>query len=76
MFGHLKINCAIATRYDQLANSFLGIATARYWLKFVRAAYKALKHVQAHIRCVERRRAATHCRAAALLLPVSTGQKL
>jgi transposase len=38
MFGHLKINRAIATRYDQLASSFLGIvhlATARYWLKFV-----------------------------------------
>ncbi len=32
---------AIATRYDQLANSFLGmvhITTARYWLKFVHAA--------------------------------------
>ncbi|WP_157077804.1 IS5 family transposase, partial [Sphingobium amiense] len=32
MFGHLKINRAIATRYDQLANSFLGmvhLATAR-----------------------------------------------
>jgi transposase len=32
-FGHLKINQAIATRYDQLANSFLGVfhlATARY----------------------------------------------
>jgi transposase len=41
MFGHLKINRAIATRYDQLANSFLGmvhIATTRYWLKFVHAA--------------------------------------
>ena len=41
MFGHLKINRAIATRYDQLANSFLGmvqIGTARYWLKFVHAA--------------------------------------
>lgn len=41
MFGQLKINRAIATRYDQLANSFLGmvhIATARYWLKFVHAA--------------------------------------
>src|SRR5690606_18668194 len=25
MFGHLKINRAIATRYDQLANSFLGM---------------------------------------------------
>jgi len=37
MFGHLKINRAIATRYDQLANSFL-LATARYWLKFVHAA--------------------------------------
>lgn len=33
MFGQLKINRAIATRYDHLANSFLGmvhIATARY----------------------------------------------
>ena len=41
MFGHLKINRAIATRYDQLAKSFLGmvhIASARYWLKFVHAA--------------------------------------
>jgi transposase len=41
MFGHLKINRAIATRYDQLAGSFLGmvhLATARYWLKFVHAA--------------------------------------
>ena len=41
MFGHLKVNRAIATRYDQLASSFLGmvhLATARYWLKFVHAA--------------------------------------
>lgn len=41
MFGHLKFNRAIATRYDQLASSFLGmvhLATARYWLKFVHAA--------------------------------------
>ncbi|MFC4257080.1 transposase [Altererythrobacter xixiisoli] len=41
MFGHLKVNRAIATRYDQLANSFIGIvhiATARYWIKFVHAA--------------------------------------
>ncbi|MBB3982135.1 transposase [Sphingobium fontiphilum] len=41
MFGHLKVNRAIATRYDQLANSFLGmvhLATARYWLKFVHTA--------------------------------------
>ena len=40
-FGRLKINRAIATRYDQLAESFLGmvhIAAARYWLKFVHAA--------------------------------------
>lgn len=40
MFGHLKTNRAIATRYDQLANSFLGmihIATTRYRLKFVHA---------------------------------------
>nr|WP_201297325.1 transposase [Sphingomonas sp. 8AM] len=41
MFGHLKIIRAIATRYDQLASSFLGmvhLATARYWLEFVHAA--------------------------------------
>jgi transposase len=41
MFGHLKVNRAIATRYGQLASSFLGtvdLATARYWLKFVHAA--------------------------------------
>ena len=41
MFGWLKINRAIATRYAQLANSFMGmaqIATARYWLKFFHAA--------------------------------------
>ncbi|HWW63477.1 MAG TPA: IS5 family transposase [Sphingomonadaceae bacterium] len=41
MFGHLKINHAIANRYDQLASSFLGmvhLATTRYWLKFVHAA--------------------------------------
>jgi transposase len=41
MLGHLKINRAIATRYDQLADSFLGmlfIASARYWFKFVHAA--------------------------------------
>lgn len=40
-FGRLKINRATATRYDQLAESFLSmvhIATARYWLKFVHAA--------------------------------------
>lgn len=41
MLGQLKINRAIANRYDQLANSFLGmvhLANARYWLKFVHAA--------------------------------------
>ncbi len=41
MCGRLKINRAIATRYDQLAASFMSmvhIATARYWLKFVHAA--------------------------------------
>ncbi|PZO66643.1 MAG: IS5/IS1182 family transposase, partial [Pelagerythrobacter marensis] len=40
-FGRLKINRAIATRYDQLAESFLGmvhIAAARHWLQFVHAA--------------------------------------
>lgn len=41
VFGHLKINRAIATRYDQLAETFLAmlfLASARYWLKFVHAA--------------------------------------
>jgi transposase len=41
VLGHLKINRAIATRYDQLADSFLGmlcLASARYWIKFVHAA--------------------------------------
>jgi transposase len=41
MFEHLKINRAIATHHDQLANSFLGmvhLATARYWFKFAHAA--------------------------------------
>jgi len=41
LFGHLKINRAITTRHDQLANNFLGVihlANGRYWLKFVYAA--------------------------------------
>jgi transposase len=41
VIGHLKINRAIATRYDQLADSFLSmlyLASARYWIKFVHAA--------------------------------------
>lgn len=41
VLGHLKINRAIATRYDQLAETFLGmlfIASARYWMKFVHVA--------------------------------------
>jgi hypothetical protein len=41
MFGYLEITRAIATRYDQLANSFLGmihLANARSRLKSVRAA--------------------------------------
>ncbi|WP_407695527.1 transposase [Sphingomonas psychrotolerans] len=41
MFGQLQINRAIATRYDQLTNSFPGmvhLATARYSLKFVQVA--------------------------------------
>jgi len=40
LFDHLKINRAIATRYDQLVDSFLRmlyLATAHYWLKFVHA---------------------------------------
>jgi transposase len=38
--GHLKINRAIATRHDQLADSFLGmlyLAAAHYWIKFLHA---------------------------------------
>ena len=39
---HFKVTrIAIATRYDELADSFLGmlyLATARYWIKFVHAA--------------------------------------
>jgi transposase len=41
VLGHLKINRAIATRYDQLAETFLGmlfLASTRYWIKFVHAA--------------------------------------
>jgi transposase len=41
MIGHLKINRSVATRYDQLAETFLGmlnLAAARYWIKFVHAA--------------------------------------
>jgi len=41
MFGHLKINRAIATRYDKLAESFLRmlhLAAIRYWIKFVPGA--------------------------------------
>lgn len=40
-FGHLKINRDVDTRYDQLAETFLGmlfLASTRYWLKFVHAA--------------------------------------
>jgi len=41
VIGHLKINRAVATRYDQLAETFLGmlsLAAARYWMKFVHTA--------------------------------------
>lgn len=41
MFGHLKINRAITSRYDQIAETFLGmvdITSAKYRLKFVHAA--------------------------------------
>ena len=41
MFGHLKINRVIATRYDKFAESFLGmlhLAAFRYWCKFVHTA--------------------------------------
>lgn len=38
MIGHLKVNRAIATRYDKLAESFLGtlyLGAIKLWLKFV-----------------------------------------
>lgn len=40
VIGHLKINRAVATRYDQLAElpRHLYIGTARYWITFVHAA--------------------------------------
>ncbi|WP_338014316.1 IS5 family transposase [Sphingomonas cavernae] len=41
MFGKLKINRAVATRYDQTPSSFLGmvhLAAIRLWIKFVHAA--------------------------------------
>jgi transposase len=41
MIGHLKVNRAIATRYDKLAESFLGmlhLASIKLWLKFVHTA--------------------------------------
>jgi transposase len=41
VIGHLKINRAVATRYDQLAETFMGmlnLAAARYWIKFVHTA--------------------------------------
>ncbi len=41
MIGHLKINRAVATRYDQLAETSLGmlsLASARYWINFGHAA--------------------------------------
>lgn len=47
MFGLIKINRAIATRYDQPANSFLSmvhLAAARYWLKFDHAAHQRNPH--------------------------------
>jgi len=40
-FGRLRINRAIATRYDQLVENFLSmlsIASARYWRKLIHAA--------------------------------------
>ena len=47
-FGRLKLNRAIATRYDQLAESFLSmlhIATARFWVKFAHAAWKSIQRI-------------------------------
>jgi transposase len=41
MIGHLKVNRAVATRYDKLAESFLGmlhLAAIKLWLKFVHTA--------------------------------------
>jgi len=41
MFGRLKINRSIATRYDKLAESFLGmlhLAAIRIWIRYVHTA--------------------------------------
>lgn len=49
VIGHLKINHAVAARYDQLADRFLGmlyIATVRYWIKFTEAEAEALIGVE------------------------------
>ena len=50
VFGYLKINLAIATRYDQLEKSLLGMLfldSARYWLRLVRAAEQIVGYGQA-----------------------------
>jgi Transposase DDE domain len=44
VIGYLKTNRALATRYEQLAESFLGmlyLAAARYSIKFVHAAWNS-----------------------------------
>ena len=45
MIGPLKINRAIASRYDELAQSFRGmldLTATKYWLKFVHRAQEAV----------------------------------
>jgi len=54
MLGHLKINRAIATRYDQLAESFLGmlfIASARYWTNVSTPPSTNLNTLDQHVDC-------------------------
>ena len=45
--GHLKANRGLATRYDKLADSFLGmlhLGAAKIWLKFVHGASNVVPH--------------------------------
>jgi len=61
MIGHLKVNRAIATRYDKLAESFLGmlyLGAIKLWLRFVHRAEPKTGLTSASTRSVERRASA------------------
>lgn len=46
MFDHLKVNRAIATRYDHLANSFLGTGSSRDGQKLAQLCPRRLVFVR------------------------------